>query len=131
MDDFINEDMRMQNYLAMKKIQTLMQDNDYNKKGTLNMDEFMTLLIKTVGHKEASETTERIFKEIDVDNSGDISLEELATWYFTKDQIRKKLQTKPATVAEPIAEGEEQSEEDIVVAFIEESAQATKKINQA
>lgn len=132
-DDFLDEYMRMQNYVAMKQIQSLMTENDTNNDGSLNMDEFMMLLIKNVGAGEAAATTAKIFQEIDKDQNGSLSLEELATWYFQKEEIRKKYTTKPTVVAAAVTEevAAEDVQEATVLQYLEENATAQAKAQAA
>lgn len=85
-DGFLEEFERMQNFVLMRSIQVSFREADVDNDGMLTKPEFKELLVKHFGSKDqAYRTVDQLFEEIDVNHDGQLSLSEIATWYFTKE----------------------------------------------
>lgn len=130
-EDFLEEFIRMKNYVFMKNVQSLFAEHDLDNNGSLDKEEYAVLLSKLVGYSNAGKLLDKMFAEVDVDNTGSITLEELVSWYFTKDQIRQKFDLKDALVATPVEAAPENEPINEAELIMEENQAAIAKRLQA
>lgn len=129
-NDFLEEYIRMLNFISMKAVHALFAEADKDKNGSISKDEYLTILTKLMGETQAKQQIDRLFDETDADHSGGISLQELARWYFQHEQLKSKLLGN-TVVSVPVQNPS--ADEEIVTAqiFFDENAQMQAKMQEA
>lgn len=64
-----------------KRLRDMFTDFDEDGNGTLDRDEILKGLTSIYGYEKAISETERIFKFVDTDNSGQINFQEFKTGF--------------------------------------------------
>jgi len=90
--EFVDEYVRMQSFKAVQSIIAIF--NVKHARRSINKLELQEVLATFMGEEEAADKIDLIFRQCDQDNSGDVSLKEIAVWYFgyqTKLRMRQRL----------------------------------------
>lgn len=97
--EFVAEYVRMQEFTALRTLTALFHQRDADdgaehSRQNITKKELYDLLEKLMGEETAKDRIDLMFRSIDLDRSGDISLKELAVWYFafqTKLRVQQRL----------------------------------------
>lgn len=92
--EFLQEYIRMQSYKALRSVHSAFDQADSDGDGSLSKTELLAVLAEQLGDDEAAIQIDKVFKTIDQDEDGEISLKELAVWYFAmeaKSRMRQKM----------------------------------------
>lgn len=88
---FIQEYVRL---LTFRLIKYLHFQGDINNDGVISKSEMFEALAILMGDEQAESQIDDIFQSIDVDGSGECSMEEICMWYFTRAGKLRAIQRK-------------------------------------
>lgn len=95
-DDFINEFIRMQTYIAIREVVCNMAAYDADHSGDISRQELQAVLVVMLGIHDGAKKAASLFQTIHGDLSGSLSKEELLAWYKKEDaRVRLQRQALP------------------------------------
>eukprot|EP00462_Mataza_sp_D1_P018530 CAMPEP_0175136476 /NCGR_PEP_ID=MMETSP0087-20121206/9297_1 /TAXON_ID=136419 /ORGANISM="Unknown Unknown, Strain D1" /LENGTH=580 /DNA_ID=CAMNT_0016419237 /DNA_START=103 /DNA_END=1842 /DNA_ORIENTATION=- len=89
-NDFMEEFIRMQNFVLFRSMQTKFAEADKDHNGSIDKQEFHALLTQLIGEAAANSQVDTLFNATDTNHDGVLSLHEFATWYCTHTMNIKK-----------------------------------------
>lgn len=89
-EDFLEEYIRMQLFRSIRAIINNHEIYDTDKDGHISKQELKEVLSSQLGATDADRMTEKCFRAMDKDNSGDLSQQELKDWYAGEEESVKK-----------------------------------------
>jgi Ca2+-binding EF-hand superfamily protein len=101
-EDFVEEFVRMQNFILLRTVQAKFEEIDKDHSGSIDKAEFHSLLSQLLGPQQASQQVDQLFLKTDTNHDGVLSLKEFAAWYctYTLELRNRRDRTKQATAEE-------------------------------